>query len=71
MTAQVADVHVTSNEMQRMVLMHGIFSFFFNTVIVAATVNVAGVADGFGHVAPAAERLCEGSAQYVNLETCL
>jgi uncharacterized membrane protein len=40
MTAQVADVNVTSNEMQRLVLMHGIFSFFFNTVIVAATVNV-------------------------------
>lgn len=40
MTAQVADVNVTSREMQRLVLMHGIFSFFFNTVIVAATVNV-------------------------------
>ncbi|KKB77389.1 hypothetical protein VW29_18165 [Devosia limi DSM 17137] len=40
MTAQVADVNVTSREMQHLVLMHGIFSFFFNTVIVAATVNV-------------------------------
>lgn len=40
MTAQVADVNVTSREMQRLVLLHGIFSFFFNTVIVAATVNV-------------------------------
>lgn len=40
MTAQVADVNVSSREMQRLVLMHGIFSFFFNTVIVAATVNV-------------------------------
>lgn len=40
MTAQVADVNVTSRDMQRLVLMHGIFSFFFNTVIVAATVNV-------------------------------
>jgi uncharacterized membrane protein len=41
MTAQVADVAVTSREMQRIVLVHGIFSFFFNTVILAATVNAA------------------------------
>ena len=41
MTAQVADVSVTSRAMQRIVLFHGIFSFFFNTVILAATVNVA------------------------------
>lgn len=40
MTAQVADVEVTSRHMQKLVLLHGIFSFFFNTVIVAATVNV-------------------------------
>lgn len=40
MTAQVADVAVASNKMRRLVLIHGIFSFFFNTVIVAATVNV-------------------------------
>lgn len=40
MTAQVADVNVLSRDMQKLVLMHGIFSFFFNTVIVAATVNV-------------------------------
>jgi uncharacterized membrane protein len=41
MTAQVADVSITSPAMQRIVLVHGIFSFFFNTVILAATVNVA------------------------------
>ncbi|HTM76017.1 MAG TPA: DUF1345 domain-containing protein, partial [Devosia sp.] len=29
-----------SREMQRLVLLHGIFSFFFNTVIVAAMVNI-------------------------------
>lgn len=39
MTAQVADVNVTSNAMRRVVLVHGVFSFLFNTVIVAATVN--------------------------------
>lgn len=40
MTAQVADVNVSSRTMQKLVLLHGIFSFFFNTVIVAAAVNV-------------------------------
>ena len=40
MTAQVADVATTDNRMRRLVLIHGIFAFFFNTVIVAATVNV-------------------------------
>ena len=40
MTAQVADVAVTSNAMRRLVTAHGVFAFFFNTVIVAATVNV-------------------------------
>lgn len=41
MTAQVADVSITSVHMQRLVVVHGIFSFFFNTVIIAATVNLA------------------------------
>lgn len=40
MTAQVADVAVSSRAMRRLVTIHGVFSFFFNTVIVAATVNV-------------------------------
>jgi uncharacterized membrane protein len=40
MTAQVADVSITGSNMRRLVLLHGVFSFFFNTVIVAATVNV-------------------------------
>lgn len=39
MTAQVADIAVSSNAMRRRVLLHGVFSFLFNTVIVAATVN--------------------------------
>jgi len=41
MTAQVSDVEVTTNRMRRVVNVHGVFSFFFNTVILAATVNVA------------------------------
>jgi uncharacterized membrane protein len=40
MTAQTSDTGVTSNAMRRIVTMHAIFSFFFNTVIVAAAVNI-------------------------------
>jgi len=40
MTAQVSDVTVTSNAMRRLVLLHGILAFFFNTVILAIAVNV-------------------------------
>ena len=39
MTAQTSDTAVASNNMRKLVLTHGIFSFFFNTVIVAAAVN--------------------------------
>jgi uncharacterized membrane protein len=41
MTAQTADVDVVSNAMRRLVLVHSVFSFFFNTGIVAAAVNIA------------------------------
>jgi uncharacterized membrane protein len=41
MTAQTSDTDVTSNRMRQLVLVHGVFSFFFNTVIVAAAVNIA------------------------------
>ena len=41
MTAQTADTNVTSNAMRRLVTVHGVFSFFFNTIIVAAAVNIA------------------------------
>lgn len=46
MTAQVSDVMVTSNAMRRLVLLHGILAFFFNTVILAIAVNVV---VSFGH----------------------
>ena len=39
-TAQTADTNVTSNAMRRLVMLHGVFSFFFNTVLVAAAVNI-------------------------------
>ena len=41
MTAQVSDVRVISSAMRRLVLAHGVVSFFYNTVILALTVAVA------------------------------
>lgn len=40
MTCQVSDVQVTSRPMRRLTLMHGVLSFFFNTVILALAVNL-------------------------------
>lgn len=40
MTAQVSDVQVHSTIMRRVTLLHGIMSFFFNTVLLALAVNV-------------------------------
>lgn len=39
MTCQVSDVQVSSREMRRLVLQHGVLSFGFNTVILALTIN--------------------------------
>ncbi|MDX8482210.1 DUF1345 domain-containing protein [Mesorhizobium sp. VK24D] len=41
MTAQTADTAVTTSRMRLVVLVHSILAFFFNTVIVAAAVNLA------------------------------
>lgn len=41
MTAQTSDTSVTSNAMRRLVTLHGVFAFFFNTILVAAAVNIA------------------------------
>ncbi|MEO5806652.1 DUF1345 domain-containing protein [Devosia sp.] len=43
----VSDVQVSSPKMRKLVMIHSVFSYFFNTLIVAATVNVA-VAVGGG-----------------------
>lgn len=40
MTFQVSDVEVSSKRIRRLVLMHGLVSFCFNTFIVALTINV-------------------------------
>ncbi|UGB37346.1 DUF1345 domain-containing protein [Frateuria soli] len=40
MTFQVSDVQVSSRELRRMVLVHGVIAFFFNVFIVAVSVNI-------------------------------
>ncbi|MBC8013411.1 MAG: DUF1345 domain-containing protein [Methyloceanibacter sp.] len=40
-TAQTSDVEVTSRAMRGVVMLHGILSFFFNTAVIALTVNLA------------------------------
>jgi len=41
MTCQVSDVQVRTTVMRRATLLHGVASFFFNTVFIAMTVNAA------------------------------
>ena len=41
MTAQTSDVAITTTAMRKFNLVHAVVSFFFNTVLVAAAVNVA------------------------------
>jgi len=40
MTCQVADVGITQRRLRRLVLLHGLLSFFFNTSILALVVNI-------------------------------
>jgi uncharacterized membrane protein len=39
MTFQVSDIAITSHRIRKWVLLHGLLSFLFNTVIVALTIN--------------------------------
>jgi uncharacterized membrane protein len=39
MTSQVSDVAVSSKDMRRLALMHGVISFLFNVVIIALTIG--------------------------------
>ncbi len=39
MTCQVSDVQITGKHMRRLASVHGALSFFFNTVILALTIN--------------------------------
>jgi uncharacterized membrane protein len=40
MTCQVSDVQITGKHMRRLASVHGALSFFFNTVILALTINL-------------------------------
>jgi len=40
MTSQVSDVQVTSREMRRLTMVHGVLSFGFNVLILALSINV-------------------------------
>jgi len=40
MTSQVSDVQITSRAMRRLTLIHGVLSFFFNTAILAMSINI-------------------------------
>ncbi len=41
MTSQTSDVVITSTRMRRLVTIHAMISFFFNTTLLALTVNIA------------------------------
>jgi uncharacterized membrane protein len=40
MTSQVSDVQISGRELRRLALIHGVVSFFFNTIILALTINI-------------------------------
>ena len=41
MTSQTADVDIASRSMRRIALVHGVIAFFFNTTLLAITINIA------------------------------
>lgn len=40
MTGQVSDVSITSRRLRKLALFHGVLSFFFNTAILAMSINI-------------------------------
>ena len=46
MTFQVSDVQVTSKRLRRLVMLHGILAFGYNTIMIALTINLIA---GFGN----------------------
>ena len=42
MTFQVSDVQVTSKSLRRVVVAHGVVSFFYNVAVLALMVNIGG-----------------------------
>jgi uncharacterized membrane protein len=41
MTSQTSDVAISSSALRRLVLIHGVIAFFFNTTLLAITINIA------------------------------
>ncbi len=41
MTSQTSDVSISSSALRRLVLIHGVIAFFFNTTLLAITINIA------------------------------
>jgi uncharacterized membrane protein len=39
-TAQTSDINITSRETRRTAMLHGLLSFFFNTMVIALVVNL-------------------------------
>lgn len=40
MTFQVSDVVITEKRLRRLALLHGLISFFYNTILIALTINI-------------------------------
>jgi uncharacterized membrane protein len=40
MTCQVSDVQISGRHLRRLALIHGVVAFFFNTIILALTINI-------------------------------
>ncbi|WP_266889788.1 DUF1345 domain-containing protein [Trichormus azollae] len=40
MTGQFSDVQTTVRSMRRLTLLHGVFSFFFKTTVLAMSINI-------------------------------
>ena len=40
MTCQVSDVQISGKNLRRLALIHGVVAFFFNTIILALTINI-------------------------------
>jgi uncharacterized membrane protein len=40
MTCQVSDVQITSRSLRKLSLVHGVLTFFFNTIILALSINI-------------------------------
>lgn len=44
MTCQVSDIQISSRSLRRLALIHGVLTFFFNTIVLALSINiVAGI----------------------------